>query len=155
MQRDADKDRRGKAPRPLAGYIDPTWRLRSRGDAGIRRALEGLLGPLLEQHRIGLTATDNGVVIACHDRSSATELRFLQREIRKTLNASGYPAVEQVRVVLAAPGPALSEAVAPTRERTIPATARQALESAARGVDDQRLAAALLRLARAGSAGDY
>jgi hypothetical protein len=150
MNRNADESGRGRAPRPLAGYIDPAWRLRSRGDAGIRRTLEGLLGPFLEQRRIDVTATGNSLVIACRDRSCATELRFLQREIRKTLNASGYPAIEEVRVVLAAPAPPPSEAVVPATRRAIPATARQALENAADRIADQRLAGALLRLARAG-----
>ncbi len=124
--------------------------MRSRGDAGIRRALEGPLGPFLEQRRIDLTATGNSLIIACRDRGCATELRFLQREIRKTLNASGYPGIEQVRVVLALPGAAWPEAAAPATQRTIPDTARQTLRTAAEGITDQRLADALLRLARAG-----
>jgi len=153
MNRNADDNGRRSAPRPLAGYIDPAWRMRSRGDAGIRRALEDLLGPFLEQRRIDLTATGNSLIIACRDRGCATELRFLQREIRKTLNASGYPGIEQVRVVLALPGAAWPEAVAPATQRTIPDTARQALRTAADGIADQRLANALLRLARAGLGG--
>jgi len=153
MKRNADESGRRSAPRPLAGFIDPAWRMRSRSDAGIRRALEGLLGPFLEQRRIDLTATGNNLVIACRDRGCATELRFLQREIRKTLHASGYPGIEQVRVVLELPGAAWPEAVTPATQRTIPDTARQALRTAADGIADQRLADALLRLARAGLGG--
>jgi len=153
MNRNADENGRRSAPRPLAGYIDPAWRMRSRGDDGIRRALEDLLGPFLEQRRIDLTATGNSLIIACRDRGCATELRFLQREIRKTLNASGYPGIEQVRVVLALPGAAWPEAVAPATQRAIPETARQILRTAAGGITDQRLANALLRLARAGLGG--
>lgn len=148
MNGNADDRRRPSAPQPLAGFIDPALRMRSRGDAGIRRVLGGLLGPFLEQRRIDLTATGNTLVIACRDQGCATELRFLQREIRKTLNASGYPGIEQVRVVLSTPGQATPEAPAQVAPRTIPESARQALRAAADGIDDGPLADALLRLAR-------
>lgn len=151
MNEKADDRGRSSAPRPLKSYIDPTLRMRSRGDAGIRRVLAGLLGPFLEQRRIDLTANGNTLVIACHDAVCATELRFLQREIQKTLNASGYPAIDQVRVLRSMPADELREAATPAADREIPAAARQALRAAAEGIDDRQLAEALLRLARAGS----
>lgn len=146
-----ERGTRRTAPRPLAGYIDPAWRLRSRGDIGIRRNLAGILGPFLEQRRIELAAMGDTLIIRCHDSASATEIRFLQREIRKTLNASGYPGLERIRVVLGAPaaGAAIPVAQA-TAQRHIPATARQALQTAAADVRDPGLANALRRLARAG-----
>ncbi|MBS0001584.1 MAG: DUF721 domain-containing protein [Thioalkalivibrio sp.] len=148
MNRNGDGKR--SAPRPLASYIDPAWRMRSRGDAGIRRALEGILGPLLEQRRIDVTTDGGTLVIACRDPACATELRFLQRDMRKTLNAAGYPAIEQVRVVISAPVPAATP-MAPQTERTMPSSASQALRAAASGITDRRLADALRRLARRGS----
>ena len=151
MNRNGDGKR--SAPRPLASYIDPAWRMRSRGDAGIRRALEGILGPLLEQRRIDVTTDGGTLVIACRDPACATELRFLQRDMRKTLKAAGYPTIEQVRVVISAPVPATTRPMALQTERTMPASASQALQAAASGITDRRLADALRRLARRGSGG--
>lgn len=150
MSGNADERQRKSAPRPLAGYIDPAWRLRSRGDAGIRRVLGALLGTFLEERRIDLAATGNTLVIACRDQGCATELRFLQREIRKTLSDSGYTAIEQIRVVLSFTDAAAADPAGTVVPRKIPASARQALHTAAAGIDDRRLADALLRLARAG-----
>lgn len=151
MNRNGDGKR--SAPRPLASYIDPAWRMRSRADAGIRRALEGILGPLLEQRRIDIATDGSTLVIACGEPACATELRFLQRDMRKTLSAAGYQAIEQVRVVISAPGPATTRAVAAQTERTIPSSASRALLAAASGISDRRLADALRRLARRGSGG--
>ncbi|TVP83644.1 MAG: DUF721 domain-containing protein [Thioalkalivibrio sp.] len=149
MKRNGEGKRPG--PRALASYIDPAWRMRSRGDAGIQRALHGLLGPLLEQRRIDVTTDGSTLLIACREPACATELRFLQRDIRKTLKAAGYPSIEQIRVAISAPGTAATVSVAPPAERTIPPGARQALRAAASGIADPRLADALRRLAHAGS----
>lgn len=146
-----ERGTRRSSPQPLAVYIDPAWRLRSRGDVGIRRNLTGILGPFLEQRRIELAATGDTLMIRCHDSASATEIRFLQREIRKTLHASGYPGFEHIRVVLGAAtvDDPMTVAEAPAR-RLIPAAARHALQTAAAGIRDPGLADALRRLARAG-----
>jgi hypothetical protein len=150
MSRDSNESDRRSAPRLMAGCIDPAWRLRSQGDAGIRHALEGLLGQYLEQRRIDLAAMGDSLVIACRDRGSATELRFLQRDIRKILNASGHPGIERVRVVLSEDRPGRPPDGPDPSRRSIPAAARQALRSAAVEIRDPALAEALRRLARVG-----
>lgn len=150
MQSEANGSGRPTAARRLVQCIDPALRLRSQGDAGIRRALEGLLGPYLGQSRIDLTTLEDTLIVACSDRGSATELRFLQREIRKILNASGYPGIERVRVVLSDERPSGPQPGPGSPERSIPAAARQALRSAAAEIRDPVLAEALRRLARAG-----
>jgi len=149
MKRDKEANRPG--PRALASYIDPAWRMRSRGDAGVQRALHGLLGPLLEQRRIAVTTDGSTLIITCSEPACATELRFLQRDIRKTLSAAGYPAIERVRVAISAPGTAAEATGAPPAERTIPPAARRALRAAASGIADSRLSDALRRLAHAGA----
>jgi hypothetical protein len=150
MQSEINGSGRRTAPRLMALWIEPALRLRSQGDAGIRRALEGLLGQYLGQSRIDLTALEDTLIVACRDRGSATELRFLQREIRKILNASGYPGIERVRVVLSDERPAGPQPGPGSPQRSIPAAARQALRSAAAEINDAVLSEALRRLARAG-----
>jgi hypothetical protein len=150
MPRDVNESGRRSAPRLMVQCIDPALRLRSQGDAGIRRTLEGLLGQYLDQRRIDLTALEDTLFIACRDRGSATELRFLQREIRKILNASGHPGIERVRVVLSEDRLGGSQGGPDSSRRSIPAAARLALRSAAMEIRDPVLAEALRRLARAG-----
>jgi len=97
-----DGNRQGGS-RQLVHCIDPMLRSRAQLDAQLMKGMEGVLGPYLESGRVGLTASGNTLVIACQDHSSATDLRFLQREIRKTLMASGNAGITQVRVIIAAP----------------------------------------------------
>lgn len=155
MSDNAHRDGRPSAPRSLASYIDPAWRARSRSDAGIRRALAGLLGAFLEQRRVDLSIAGHTLLVACHDSACATELRFLQRDLQKTLNASGYPAIAQVRVLRAQPMAQPAPPTASLEQRAIPANARHLLKAVAEGMDcsdtdERRLVAALLRLADAG-----
>lgn len=142
----------GRKQRPglLAGYIDPAWRLRSHGDDGIRRDLGGVLGQYLEQHRIAVTAMGDTLVIACRDRGCATELRFLQRDIRKTLKATGHKDIDRVRILLSGHRTDSTAATPSAPRREIPPAARQALRSAAANISDPQLSEALLRLAGTG-----
>ncbi len=142
-------DRRS-APRLLARYIDPAWRMRSKGDADVKRDLEGVLGEHLKQGRIDLTTMGDILIVACRDRSSATELRFMQREIVKTLHAIGQTGIQKVRIVLSGARPEAVDRASRTVQRRISAGARRSLEMAAAGIDDARLAQALRRLAKAG-----
>ena len=155
MAIDISRDRnRPQGPRQLAQCIDPMLRSRAHLDAQLAKEMEGVLGPYLDSGRVGLAASGNTLVIACRDHTSATDLRFLQRDIRKTLMASGNADITQVRVIVAAP----AADPAWTRERgvqrAIPSTARQALYSAAAVIDDFGLANALRRLARLGDGDD-
>ncbi|AHF00258.1 DciA family protein [Thioalkalivibrio paradoxus] len=149
---DEPRERRS-APQPLARYIDSAWRRRSQVDAGLERDLTGLLGAQLSSGLVRVSLHEGTLILACRDRGTATELRFLQRDIRKTLAAAGRPAIGAVRVVFS--GAPFQAAAAPresgTIDRAIPAAARQALQSAAAGIADGRLAEALRRLAQAGA----
>jgi hypothetical protein len=151
MPSDTSDAGRRSAPRLLARYIDPAWRQRSKGDADLKRDLEGVLGQYLEQGRIDLATMGDTLIIACRDRGSATELRFLEREIRKILSASGQTEIRKVRTMLSRERPdPLARASTPV-QRSIPAAARRSLEMAAAGIDDTRLANALRRLAQVGT----
>ncbi len=143
-----------QVPSPLARYIDPAWRLLSQGDHGLRRDLGGVLGLYLAQHRIAVTAMGDTLVIACHDRGCATELRFLQRDIRKTLEATGHHGIERVRILLSGSRIDNTPVARSTARKAIPPAARQALRSAAASITDPKLSEALRRLARAGLEGD-
>jgi hypothetical protein len=135
--------------RHLAQWIDPSWRSRSGADRNLAGDLAGILGPYLASERVQLTLAGNTLVIACRDRAGATEIRFLQREIRKTLHATGHSGVDKVHVLLAhRPDRPSTSAELP---RVLPATAVQALRLAAASVDDPGLADALRRLARMGT----
>ncbi|MCA1789107.1 MAG: DciA family protein [Thioalkalivibrio sp.] len=148
MSSDTTDARRRSAPRLLARYIDPAWCQRSKGDADLKRDLEGVLGQYLEQGRIDLATMGDTLIIACRDRSSAMELRFLEREIRKILSASGQAEITKVRTMLSRErSNPMARASIPV-QRSLPAAARRSLEMAAAGIDDLRLANALRRLAR-------
>lgn len=143
-------DRVPRRARHLAQWIDPSWRSRSSADRNVAGDLSGILGPYLLSERIHLTLAGDTLVIACRDRASATEIRFLQREIRKNLKATGHADIDKVHVLLAhrpEQRPTVVE-----HPRVVPGTAVQALQLAAARVDDPGLADALRRLARLGAA---
>ncbi len=141
------------SPRKLVRYIDPAWQARSRVDQNLQRDLAGVLGPYLATRRVAVTAADDTLIVACMDRSGATELRFQQREILKTLQATGNTGIERVRVLLAAPQARRPVPDLRRVQREIPAAAREALQATARATEDPALAAALQRLARVGLGG--
>jgi hypothetical protein len=151
MPNDTTDAGRRSAPRLLARYIDPAWRQRSRGDADLKRDLEGVLGQYLEQGRIDLATVGDTLIIACRDRGSAMELRFLEREICKILSAGGQEEIRKVRTMLSRERPDPVARTSTPVQRSIPAAARRSLEMAAAGIDDAPLANALRRLAQAGT----
>jgi hypothetical protein len=153
MPSDTTDAGRRSAPRLLARYIDPAWRQRSKGDADLKRDLDGVLGQYLGQGRIDLATMGDTLIIACRDRGSAMELRFLEREIRKILSASGQADIRKVRTVLSRERPDPMAGASIPVQRSIPAAARRLLEMAAAGIDDEPLANALRRLARANRSG--
>jgi hypothetical protein len=134
--------------RHLAQWIDPSWRSRSSADRNLAGDLAGVLSPYLLSERIHLTVAGDTLVIACKDRASATEIRFLQREIRKNLHATGHSEIDKVHVLLAHRPDRPSTAA--EHPRVLPTTAVHALQLAADNVDDPGLADALRRLARWG-----
>jgi len=135
--------------RHLAQWIDPSWRSRSQEDRLLAADLAGVLDPYLANQRIQLTLSGGTLVIVCRDRASAMEIRFLQREIRKNLHATGHSGVEKVQVLFAQHQGALP--AGGERLRVLPAEAAKALQRAAATIDDPGLAAALQRLARFGA----
>ena len=151
MSSDTTEAGRHSAPRLLARYIDPAWRRRSQGDTDIKRELQGVLGQYIEQDRVDLATLGDTLIIACRDRGSATELRFLEREIRKILAASGQAQIRKVRVMLSRERPDPMAGASPPVQRSIPAAARRSLEMVAAGIDDPPLSNALRRLAQAGA----
>jgi hypothetical protein len=151
MPNDTTDAGRRSAPRLLARYIDPAWRQRSRGDADLKRDLEGVLGQYLEQGRIDLATVGDTLIIACRDRGSAMELRFLEREICKILSAGGQEEIRKVRTMLSRERPDPVARTSIPVQRSISAAARRSLEMAAAGIDDAPLANALRRLAQAGT----
>ena len=151
MSSDTTEASRRSAPRLLARYIDPTWRRRSLDDADIKRELQGVLGQYLDQDRIDLAMLGDTLIIACRDRGSATELRFLEREIRKILAASGQAQIRKVRTMLSHERQDPMARASPPVQRSIPAAARRSLEMAAADIDDAPLANALRRLAQVGT----
>ncbi len=151
MPSDTTEAVRRSAPRLLARYIDPAWRQRSQGDSDIKRELQGVLGQYIERDRIDLATLGDTLVIACRDRASATELRFLEREIRKILAAGGQAHIGKVRVMLSRERPEPMARSAPPVQRSIPAAARRSLETLAAGIEDAPLSNALRRLAQAGT----
>ncbi|MGM0552766.1 MAG: DciA family protein [Pseudomonadota bacterium] len=135
-------------PARITRFISADWAARSGTDRQLGRALEGLLGPELRTGRVSLTLNGDTLVAICADRGLATELRFQQRELLKTLEAAGYTGVHAVRTQLART-PRPRPIPSPSVRREIPDTARELLDQTAANVADPGLSAALARLARA------
>ncbi len=135
-------------PARITRFIAADWSARSGTDRELGRALDGLLGPDLRAGRLALTLNGDTLVAICADRGLATELRFQQRELLKTLEAAGYAGISTVRTQLGRT-PRPRETPSPATRRAIPDAARELLDQTAASVTDPALAAALARLARA------
>lgn len=137
-------------PQPVTRFIAREWSVHFSRDREVERALEPVAGNALRAGRLALTLRDDTLIAICGDRGVATELRFQQRDLLKTLDAAGFNGIEQVRVRMASsprvPAPTAQEAA-----REIPASARRILADTAAAIDDPGLADALRRLARAGA----
>ncbi|WP_019583717.1 DciA family protein [Thioalkalivibrio sp. ALE16] len=135
-------------PQRITRFIARDWSAHSGRDRGVERALEGLAGNALKARRLAFTLREDTLVAICADRGLATELRFQQRELLKTLRAAGFEGIEQMRIRLSrVPRPA--EPAARLERREIPEAARQILADTASRIQDPELAGALERLARA------
>ncbi|WP_019626871.1 DciA family protein [Thioalkalivibrio sp. ALJT] len=135
-------------PQRITRFIAREWSEYSDRDRRVERALEGLTGAALKAGRLALSVRDDTLVAICAERGLATELRFQQRELLKTLAAAGFDGVTQMRIRLSQT-PRAPEPVAPLERREIPDTARRILSETAARVTDPTLASALERLARA------
>ncbi|MFO7954031.1 DciA family protein [Thioalkalivibrio sp.] len=135
-------------PQRITRFIARDWSAHSSRDRGVERALEALAGDALQAGRLAFTLRENTLVAICADRGLATELRFQQRELLKTLGAAGFEGVEQMRIRLAST-PRAPEPAAQRERREIPDEARRILSDTATSIQDPGLARALERLARA------
>jgi hypothetical protein len=119
----------------------------------LTQSVRQLLPPAMAPHCwvCGLTADD--LTLATDGGSWATQLRYLQREILKHVNAHHGLAVRKVRIRVASVREAAAPAApTPRREQPrVPETAGDVLRETARTLEDRDLAVALERLAeRAG-----
>jgi hypothetical protein len=133
--------------------IDERLVTRARQMGVLTQSVRQLLPPALAPHCwvCGLTADD--LTLATDGGAWATQLRYLQREILKHVNAHHGLAVRKVRIRVASGGePAAPAAPTPRREQPrVPETAGDVLRETARTLEDRDLAVALERLAeRAG-----
>ncbi|WP_018868658.1 MULTISPECIES: DciA family protein [unclassified Thioalkalivibrio] len=133
-------------PRPANRFVAADLSAHCSRDRELERALAPLVGDELQSGRLALTRQGATLIAVCADRALATEIRFQQRELLKTLAAAGIEAPAEVRIRLdSTPRAPQPEAVAVQRE--IPESARSLLMQTARSVSDPELAEALKRLA--------
>lgn len=135
-------------PQRITRFIARDWSAHSSRDRGVERALEAVVGNALQASRLAFTLREDTLVAICADRGLATELRFQQRELLKTLSAAGFEGIEQMRIRLTNT-PRAPEPTAQLERREIPDSARQILAETATSIQDPGLADALERLARA------
>ena len=135
-------------PQRITRFIARDWSAHSSRDRGVERALDGLAGTALQAGRLAFTLREDTLVAICADRGLATELRFQQRELLKTLSAAGFEGIEQMRIRLTQT-PRPPEPTAQLERREIPDSARRILTDTANRIQDPGLARALERLARA------
>lgn len=128
-------------------WLRPAWQQRSETDARLRTVLAPLLDAYLETAQVGITGNSNTVTILCQDRGSATEIRFLQREISKTLRAAGETQFTKVKITLVQVEDKRPEEPVLVR-RELSRQTRALLLSTARSINNRRLAGALERLAK-------
>ncbi|WP_018948908.1 DciA family protein [Thioalkalivibrio sp. ALMg11] len=132
----------------ITRFIARDFAAHSSRDRGVERALEGLVGNALQAGRLAFTLREDTLVAICANRGLATELRFQQRELLKTLRAAGYEGIEQIRIRLTnTPRP--PQPTTRLERREIPDAARRILADTASNIQDPGLAGALERLARA------
>jgi hypothetical protein len=141
--------------RRVRQLIDDKLVTRARLMGGLTDSLRSLLPPTLAPHCRVAALTPDELTLTADGGVWATQLRYMQREIVKHMNAHHGLSVVRVKIhVSAAPfeadGSTASPARSPKRPR-VPRTAGETLRQTARTVDDPGLAEALERLAaRAG-----
>lgn len=139
--------------RRIRQLIDEGLVTRARQMGVLTQTLRQLLPPDLAPHCWVSGLTPDDLVLAADGGTWATQLRYLQREIIKQINAHHGLAVKKVRIrVATGGGPAAGAAPTPRpRQPRVPDTAGEVLRETARSVEDRALAGALERLAaRAG-----
>jgi hypothetical protein len=142
--------------RRVRQLIDESLVSRARQMGALTQSLRQLLPPALAPHCRVSGVTPDHLILAADGGNWATQLRYLQREIVKHMNAHHGLSVARVRVQVSAPSPgdeaARSSGTRPARPRPrVPAGAGAVLRETARTLDDPQLAGALKRLAeRAG-----
>ncbi|HEB98439.1 MAG TPA: DUF721 domain-containing protein [Thiotrichales bacterium] len=141
-----------RGPRPVArllsnGGTSAPSRLRREGEA-LRRLetrLRKLLPAELADHaRVGQLKA-KCLIIYADSPAWAARLRFLAPQLVKQLRETGAvkPATIQIRVL-----PGTERPQPPRRQASLSEDSRRLIEQTARGIDDEKLASALRRLAR-------
>ncbi|WP_018864701.1 MULTISPECIES: DciA family protein [Thioalkalivibrio] len=139
-------------PRPANRFVAANLSVHCSRDLELERALAPVVGEELRRGRLALTRQGETLIAVCTDRALATEIRFQQRELLKTLAAAGIDGTTEVRIRLdSTPRAPQPEPVAVQRE--IPEAARSLLRQTARSVSDPALSGALERLAALSSRG--
>ncbi|WP_019023154.1 MULTISPECIES: DciA family protein [unclassified Thioalkalivibrio] len=133
-------------PRHANRFVAANLSVHSDRDRELERALAPVVGEELRRGRLALTRQGETLIAVCADRPLATEIRFQQRELLKTLAAAGIDGTTEVRIRLdSTPRAPQPKPVAVQRE--IPESARSLLMQTARSISDPELAGALERLA--------
>lgn len=138
--------------RPIRQLIDTRLAAQALRMQAFSDSLRQLLPPALAPHCAVSGVHEDQLILSADGASWGTQLRYLQREIVKHMNAHHGLGVSKVRVrVGSAPlRPVRASGGTPHRP-AVPATAEGVLRQTARGLSDAHLAAALERLAaRAG-----
>jgi hypothetical protein len=141
--------------RRVRQLIDDKLVARARLMGGLTDSLRSLLPPVLAPHCRVAAVTPEQLTLTADGGTWATQLRYMQREIVKHMNAHHGLGVARVKIhVSAAPFEVDGAAAPPARSGKrprVPRTAGETLRRTARTVDDPGLAEALERLAaRAG-----
>ena len=129
-------------------WVLQQWREQSSQDREIATALAPVVGTYLREQRLFISLREQRLLLHCADRGCATELRFMQRDLRKILEAHGYTELQDIKVLLVLPSgqPPIPEPL-PQRAPLSAATSAVLL-SAANQIQHSPLAEALRRLAR-------
>lgn len=139
-------------PRPVNRFVAANLSIHCSRDQELERALAPVVGDELRRGRLALTRQGETLIAVCADRALATEIRFQQRELLKTLAAAGIDGANEVRIRLdSTPRAPQPEPVAV--QRKIPDSARSLLRQTASAISDPELAGALERLAALPSQG--
>ncbi|OOG22301.1 hypothetical protein B1C78_15370 [Thioalkalivibrio denitrificans] len=136
--------------RRVRQLIDDKLLARARLMGGLTESLRSLLPPALAPRcRVAAIAADQ-LTLSAEGGAWATQLRYLQREIIKHMNAHHGLDIRRVKVHVSAPAgpdPAASAGKRPVRRPRVPDAAVDTLRRTARTVNDPGLAGALERLA--------
>lgn len=138
--------------RRVRQLIDPALVARAGEMEALTRSLRELLPPALGSHCRVCGLESGTLLLSADGGGQATQLRYLQREIVKHMNAHHGLKLARVRIRVSVPAPGADrtgagEALVERPPPHVPGSAAAALRTTARSIEDERLARALGRLA--------